>query len=1212
MSRRLLVHGVLGRRCVHAFLLLLAASSRPRAQVLVDESFDSNPFSSWTLQGSAAWVPPLSGSQGCAQLGWNPNNPFGDGIDDCTLYPDQGYVILAPGVTNQNGNIYLRDRLLFDDFKITAVVELRDGTLANPADGMCIVIAGTNSPPGFGFGGGGMGATGLGAVPTLIIEFDTWAGNLGDGNDPNHIQAAWSPTGFPAQDSIPIAPAPYQGTRVSIPQATWPLNNRVSPPAPPNRFTAEVYMIGGTLACYLSNPDAGLSRTRFITRTISGFNPFQGYLGVTASTGDATQNHILHSLRLEQLPADFCLEPPGTIARAILGKRDPRFACGDYAPGDVLEVRLSLASVRGAGAACGAPDSITVRETLPPNWQAVFVSDGGSYEWWNGTISWNLSGGALAPGRSVSYQVYASSAPERAALWSGQLGEGSSPVDFFPIEGETRLIEDSPFTPCGGIRCWNILGAYLRPGGAAPGQGALRLDYLTDGTVFEPDFIWHPGAFIDTAFGGNGISGSAATGLIDGALGRNPDGAPEVFPWNDADGFIDLNGDVFGGDPSDVMAYAQAYLVNTTGGVLEVYLRTSSDDSIQVLLNDTEIWSHSIGRAGADDCSPQDFSGPHYLLPGDNTLVVKVFEGVGGWNFALRFDDAFGNPVTQGIEVRKAPQGTCIIPPLALTRDLLLPDSVSIEGRPAPGWMAGAAYTVRLGVGGIRSPSGDCPAPTSVQVREKVPSGWTPTFASDAGIISGDTIVWTLTGGSIREGKVLEYQVEAGGGGDGGARFTGTVDDDSLLTPARTGGEALAYNPGGFTDLCFIQSWLLLGPYRQPFGDPAAPGEDSMRADYLTDGAGLVQTTIEPSAGDIVPTDYGPAGAARSTGLEPTLNPDLNPGGVPTWYPWIDADDTVDFGSASRGDENQVVFHALAYIDVEADVTVDIGLASDDAVQVLLDGEEIWIHSIARPFGAANTVQDIVPATGTPALNPLRSGRHRLMVKVFEGAGEHGFRLRFQDPFTGEGICDGISVCLDPDPADCGVLPPVSYLRGDANSDGWVSMGDAVYTLNYLFRGGAGSHLQGGDGCERRHQPRHLGPRPDAAVPLHGRRRHPRPLSRVRDGGHARLRLPGLSVRQQRDPCPGADTAPGSRCGAPRRGRGRSEPRHRHRGPQEHGAGRLPGKRLEPGHPGRTLSRVRDPEPDAPRDSRSVRVPGRPAQGREQLREDGARLGTRG
>jgi hypothetical protein len=52
-----------------------------------------------------------------------------------------------------------------------------------------------------------------------------------------------------------------------------------------------------------------------------------------------------------------------------------------------------------------------------------------------------------------------------------------------------------------------------------------------------------------------------------------------------------------------------------------------------------------IGRAGADDCSPQDFSGPHYLFPGDNTLVVKVFEGAGGWNFALRFEDASGNPV---------------------------------------------------------------------------------------------------------------------------------------------------------------------------------------------------------------------------------------------------------------------------------------------------------------------------------------------------------------------------------------------------------------------------------------------------------------------------------------------------------------------------------------------------------------------------------------
>jgi hypothetical protein len=288
--------------CLGISVLLSSAAS---AQVLIDETFDSSPCpGEWVCRGSAAWVPPLPASSRCDALGADPNDPFGDGVNDCTLYPDEGYVVLAPGLVPpgyQSGAIFDSQRRRYDDFKITAVIELRDGTRPDPADGMCIVIAGTENPPEAGVWGGGMGATGLGSVPTLIVEFDTWGLNAGDSNDWNHAQVAWSPTGFPAVESIAIGPA--EGVKASIPQATWPLNNREAPPASPNRFTAEIHVQDGTVSLFLTNDDAStpLSRTLFATYEIPGFTPFDGYLGVTAATGGAAQNHILHSIRLEEL-----------------------------------------------------------------------------------------------------------------------------------------------------------------------------------------------------------------------------------------------------------------------------------------------------------------------------------------------------------------------------------------------------------------------------------------------------------------------------------------------------------------------------------------------------------------------------------------------------------------------------------------------------------------------------------------------------------------------------------------------------------------------------------------------------------------------------------------------------------------------------------------------------------------------------------------------
>ena len=76
---------------------------------------------------------------------------------------------------------------------------------------------------------------------------------------------------------------------------------------------------------------------------------------------------------------------------------------------------------------------------------------------------------------------------------------------------------------------------------------------------------------------------------------------------------------------------------------------------------------HSIPRPGSDACEPQDivdndFDGVHDLFvleKGANSLVVKVFEGEGLWNFAVRLVDEDGVPFSEGdgITVSKFPMG---------------------------------------------------------------------------------------------------------------------------------------------------------------------------------------------------------------------------------------------------------------------------------------------------------------------------------------------------------------------------------------------------------------------------------------------------------------------------------------------------------------------------------------------------------------------------
>ncbi len=444
--------------------------------------------------------------------------------------------------------------------------------------------------------------------------------------------------------------------------------------------------------------------------------------------------------------------------------------------------------------------------------------------------------------------------------------------------------------------------------------------------------------------------------------------------------------------------------------------------------------------------------------------MVKVFNGCCDWDFALRFQDIDGKPVTAGLSTTLYPPGVCTVPPLVATRSFDPAEKVQVQGQEKPKWSRCAQYNVTLAISDLRGAGAGpgCPeAPASVTIVERVPAGWTPSNPSGNGAVNGQTISWTLQGAALAAGS-LTYQVRAGLD-KGNVIFRGKLAEaGSPVTQGFvTGGVRVLFNPTNFTPEGFVKTLLLLGPYRQrAVGGGAAPGEANMRKDFLTDGAGITEKNVTPRRGDTVKTKYNTA--AFSAGLAATPGaPALNPGGIPTWSEWRDDDDTIDFEHYYGGDLNNLMMHAVFYVIAENELSgIQLGLASDDSVQVLLDNQEVWINNIpgGRGFDPANTVQD----TSLPF--DLTPGLHKVMVKVFEGTNDNGFRLRFQtfDPVQGIDVpvTGGISICLKPDPAACpaeetGPCKPIGtpFRRGDLDESGAVDISDPINGLHNLFLG---------------------------------------------------------------------------------------------------------------------------------------------------------------
>jgi hypothetical protein len=606
----------------------------------------------------------------------------------------------------------------------------------------------------------------------FAVEFDDWSADEHDMNSDNHIAFSYSPNGFVCTRAM--MPRVF----VHVDPAVADFHNQEPPPATPNRFGMTLVVQscrsaggrGAVVACDLEAIDRGVSLGRLFTHYVRDFVPFEGYLGVTATTSSETQNHLLHSARLERLPSDFCLEPAASAVRSIAGTRNVVDNCGDFLAGDELSVTLTLESVRLMSECCGAPASITVRDAPPAGWTVVPGSITGGGMVMSDEVVWTVAN--PSEGQTLSYRVMAADSPGTVVPWgAGSVVENVVGSTAVAITGQSQLLKDTPFDDCGGIKCWSIAGTLRQPGGAAPGPTEILRDFLTDGVVSDVVFRMAPGDEIAPDFDG----AAASRDIFNDPKDRNPrraEGIVTVFPWNDADAFINLSDDVFSGRPNYTVSYA-AVRVIAEEEMSDIHLAVSSDDSIRVVLNGQEVHSHNVSRGGSTVCAPQDTRSLVTLQEGVNDLRLATFQGSGDWNFALRFQDAVGNPITRGLEVSKTADLGCRRPPVVVTRSVHTVQTVRVGSRLRPAYSrAGRTYTVTLAVADPRPAGESCSAAGQVTITDLVPPGWTPRLPSLGGRIDGREVSWTVAAAAAE----LSYQVTTGGAAVD-APFAGSVRD---------------------------------------------------------------------------------------------------------------------------------------------------------------------------------------------------------------------------------------------------------------------------------------------------------------------------------------------------------------------------------------------------------------------------------------------------
>jgi CubicO group peptidase (beta-lactamase class C family) len=165
----------------------------------------------------------------------------------------------------------------------------------------------------------------------------------------------------------------------------------------------------------------------------------------------------------------------------------------------------------------------------------------------------------------------------------------------------------------------------------------------------------------------------------------------------------------------------------------------------------------------------------------------------------------------------------------------------------------------------------------------------------------------------------------------------------------------------------FMKRWLVCGPF--PVFDRAGPPGDeeaqkkAFDLDFLSEHGG--EARIQPAPGL---THHWHGSEYR-------------------WQPVTGAKEAVDLLDV-YGQKEYVVAYAWAEIEMSAPRTVLLGIGSDDAIKVWLNGERVHENWTFRPVSID---QDL-------AIIHLRPGNNQLLLKVQNGFGGWGFACRLLAP----------------------------------------------------------------------------------------------------------------------------------------------------------------------------------------------------------------------
>jgi CubicO group peptidase (beta-lactamase class C family)/ATP-dependent Clp protease adapter protein ClpS len=189
----------------------------------------------------------------------------------------------------------------------------------------------------------------------------------------------------------------------------------------------------------------------------------------------------------------------------------------------------------------------------------------------------------------------------------------------------------------------------------------------------------------------------------------------------------------------------------------------------------------------------------------------------------------------------------------------------------------------------------------------------------------------------------------------------------ALLLPWRAANAADSAAYAGLTPDEFLKSWLILAPVPVAGDGTSSPDEAAQKKAFAEDWFA------------------GQGGAAE---VQPRPGTKQKAGGQELQWRLVQSKtDIVDLRAATGGGDFSIAY-AWAEIDMPEKTRCLLGIGSDDAVKVWLNGKAIHEHWTGRP---AQADDDVVPAE-------FERGKNRLLIKVQNMEGEWGFACRRMGP----------------------------------------------------------------------------------------------------------------------------------------------------------------------------------------------------------------------